>query len=128
MASDPQQDASGKLRILVVEDNPDAAASTAMLLHCWGYDVEVAGDGPSALEKARARLPHVVLLDITLPGMDGYEVARQLRSLPTSQWLWIIAISGHTAADSHTSDIDLHFLKPMDPVRLRNLLKGLAGS
>jgi CheY-like chemotaxis protein len=113
---------------LVVDDHADTAQSMALLLQFWGHEVEFARDGPSALAKAQAHLPDVVLLDIALPGMDGYEVARQLRSLPTSQRLWIIAISGFAAAGARQPDIDLHFLKPMDPVRLMHLLKGLAGS
>ena len=64
------------LRVLLVEDHPDAAASTALLLRYFGHDVTVARDGPAALELARRRAPDVALLDIGLPKMDGCEVAR----------------------------------------------------
>ncbi len=67
------------LRILVVEDNPDGAESLRLLLGLYGHRAEVAGDGAAALAAARQFSPDVVLLDIGLPGMDGYEVARRLR-------------------------------------------------
>jgi CheY-like chemotaxis protein len=128
MVREPSRKASRPLRILVVDDNKDAAESTAFLLRVWGYEVEVAADGPSAVLKAQARLPEVVLLDIALPGMNGYEVARRLRNLPASLHLWIIAISGVAAAGAPAADINLHFLKPMDPTRLMTLLEGIAAS
>ena len=69
-------------RLLVVDDNQDAAVSLAMLLRLQGHEVRVAHDGPAALEMAKAYPPDVVFLDIGMPGMDGYEVARRLRSSP----------------------------------------------
>jgi two-component system CheB/CheR fusion protein len=66
-------------RVLIVEDNEDAAETLAEILEIWGHEVRVATDGPAALESAGAYSPEVVLLDIGLPGMDGYEVARRLR-------------------------------------------------
>ncbi|MEP6702740.1 MAG: response regulator, partial [Betaproteobacteria bacterium] len=68
------------LRILVVDDNTDAAESLNMLLSVFGHDVQIAHDGPSALTIARSHIPEVVFLDIGLPGMDGYEVARRMRN------------------------------------------------
>jgi len=68
------------LRVLIVDDNTDAAESLAMLLRLWGHVVYVAHDGLAALAMARTYLPEVVLLDLGPPGMDGYEVARQLRA------------------------------------------------
>ena len=67
------------LRVLVVEDNVDAADSLSLLLRLYGHEVQVARSGPTALEMASAARPDVVLLDIGLPGMDGYEVAKRLR-------------------------------------------------
>ncbi len=69
-------------RLLVVDDNRDAAESLAMLLRLQGHEVRVANDGPSALELAKAYQPVMVFLDIGMPGMDGYEVARRLRQQP----------------------------------------------
>src|SRR5215470_10822218 len=68
----------GCSRIVVVEDNADAAESLAMLLELLGHEVRIAPDGPAALEAATATPPHVMLIDIGLPGMDGYEVARRI--------------------------------------------------
>jgi two-component system CheB/CheR fusion protein len=67
------------MRILVVDDNADAAELLALLLRAEGHEVMTAGDGPTAPQMARDFLPTVALLDLGLPGMDGYEVARQLR-------------------------------------------------
>src|SRR4051794_24550182 len=66
-------------RVLIVEDNRDSARTLAILLELWGHIVALAYDGPTALEVARGSHPDVVLLDIGLPGIDGYEVARRLR-------------------------------------------------
>src|SRR5258708_5672540 len=66
------------LHILIAEDYPDCAESTAMVLRLFGHNVTIAVDGPTALEMARTDKPDVVLLDLSLPGMSGYEVARQL--------------------------------------------------
>jgi CheY-like chemotaxis protein len=113
------------LRVLLVEDHEDTAASTALLLHQQGYKVDIAPDGPSALEKARAEPPDVVLLDIGLPKLDGYAVADELNRLPKPPS--IIAITGHGAhADYRRSaekGILFHFLKPTEPDLLLQVLK-----
>src|SRR5262249_58416611 len=75
---------SGRLRILVVEDHQDTAESLAAMLEGWGHEVEVAFEGRAALRAVAARAPDVVLSDLGLPGMDGYELARQLRQQPGS--------------------------------------------
>ena len=78
------------VRVLLVDDNVDAAESLAMLLRLWGHEVAVAHDGPAALRAAEVQRPQVALLDIGLPGMDGYELARRLRRSPawggSSSW------------------------------------------
>ena len=84
-------------RILIVDDNVDAARGMARLLQLAGHDVRVAHDGRQALEIARGQRPRFILLDIVLPGMDGYEVARQLRGDPRHRDATIIAISGYSA-------------------------------
>lgn len=111
------------LHVLVVEDHPDTAASTKTLLELHGYSVQVAPDGPSGLEAIKARWPDVVLLDIGLPGMSGYEVAAAIRSMTQQPRPVIIAVSGYgTEGDrkqSYRNGIDLHLVKPVDPQELQ---------
>ena len=83
-------------RILVVDDNPDSAGSMAMVLSLDGHDVRVAHDGPSTLTTARTFQPHVVFLDIGMPGMDGYETAIQLRRLPGLEDALVVAVTGYS--------------------------------
>jgi CheY-like chemotaxis protein len=83
------------LRILVIDDNRDAAQSLSMLLSGEGHTVGLAYDGPSGLETALAERPQIVLLDIGLPGMDGYAVARALRQQPGLDRMQLIALSGY---------------------------------
>jgi CheY-like chemotaxis protein len=117
------------LRILVVEDHDDSAASLALLLRIWGHAVRVARDGLTALEMARAFWPDVVLLDIRLPGMDGWQVADQLQKQPAPRKPLLIALTGHGRdADrrrSQETGIHLHLLKPVEPDQLRGLLSRL---
>jgi PAS domain S-box-containing protein len=88
--------ATRKRTVLVVDDNVDAAASTAMLLRMAGHDVEVEHDGPEALERIARKAPEVILLDIGLPGMSGYEVAKHVRARPEGQGVRIYAMTGST--------------------------------
>ena len=83
------------LRVLVVEDDPDWAESLRLLLHLYGHRAEVADDGTAALAAARQFAPDVVLLDLGLPGMDGYEVARRLREQPTEKPPLLLAVTGY---------------------------------
>ena len=119
------------LRVLVVEDHADAAASLALLLRIWGHEVQAAADGPTALEAARAFTPDVILLDLGLPGMDGWQVADQLQKQHGPQTPLLIAITGHGQdADrrrSRAAGIHLHLLKPVDPEQLRGLLSRFQG-
>ena len=117
---------SPSLRILVVEDDPNSAQTLALLLRLWGYEVAVANDGPDALDAAPTFQPNVVFLDLALSGMDGYEVARQLRLLPGMAGSLVAALTGY----GHEADVrrckesgmDGHFLKPVEPAVLRELL------
>jgi CheY-like chemotaxis protein len=113
-------------RVLVVDDNRDLAESLAMVLRLWGHDVAVAFDGPEALQVARDRLPEVIFLDIGLPLLDGFEVARQLRSEPKTRQMRIIAVTGYGREEdrqrSRDVGIDLHLTKPVDPTVLQRLL------
>ncbi len=116
----------GPLRILVVDDNRDTADSTARLLALWGFDPAVAYDGLSALKAALCHPPDVILLDLRLPGMDGWELALQIRAEPALDGVRLIAITGFgRETDRHRSDaarIDQHLLKPVDPLLLQELL------
>jgi PAS domain S-box-containing protein len=118
--------AEGPARVLLVEDNLDAAEALSELLRMWGHEVETAHDGISALRTARQLRPGVVLLDIGLPGMDGYEVARELRSTPGLGSTRLIALTGYgQESDRHRSrlaGIDHHLVKPVDVEQLRTLL------
>ena len=115
------------LRVLVVDDNHDAADSLALLLKCWGYAPAVAYDGPAALALAAAEPPPVALLDIGLPGMDGCEVARRLRTLPGTARALLVAVTGHGQEEDvrrcYEAGIDLHLIKPIDPEELRATLQ-----
>jgi PAS domain S-box-containing protein len=110
---------AGRGRVLVVDDNRDAVAMLRVALERLGYAVEVAFDGPSALERAAAFEPGIVLLDIGLPVMDGYEVARRLRSAQAAgQPLRLLALTGYgQAADREralAAGFEHHFVKPIE--------------
>ncbi|BBA34873.1 PAS domain-containing protein [Methylocaldum marinum] len=113
-------------RILVVDDNTDAVESLALLLELEGHDVRTALDGPAALELASDFRPEAVLLDIGLPGMDGYEVARRLRDRPETREALIIAITGYGQLEDRAltkaAGFNHHLVKPVDPEELGALL------
>jgi PAS domain S-box-containing protein len=115
-----------RARVLVVDDNCDAALSLAMLLESSGHTVRTAADGPSALALAPSFRPHVVLLDIGLPQMNGYEVARQLRGQPGTAIDMLVALTGYGGLEdrrrSHEAGFDRHLVKPLDPLELEKLL------
>ncbi len=113
-------------RVLVVDDNVDAAAALAMLLELGGHEVRVAHDGPAALGEAEAYRPDAVVLDIDLPGMDGYEVGRLLRRSPATRRAVLVALTGY-AHDEHRrrcreAGFDHQLTKPVDPADLRRAL------
>jgi CheY-like chemotaxis protein len=114
------------LRVLVVDDNVDACEGTAMLVDFAGYIVELAFDGPMAIEKAERFRPHVVLLDIAMPRMSGYEVAQRLRANPLTRDALLIALTGLGAADdiarAWQAGFDDYRLKPVDIDELLDLL------
>ena len=112
-------------RVLVVDDNRDAAEALAMLLSRSGHAVETAHDGPAALAAAAAFRPDAVLLDIGLPGLDGYEVCRRLRR-SRGEGLLVVAITGYgqgsDAEASRRAGFDHHLVKPVDVRRLEELV------
>lgn len=113
-------------RILVVDDNVDAARSLALLLALAGHAVEAVHDGADAIAAAQALHPDVVFLDIGLPGIDGYEVARRLRALEGLEKALIVAITGfdreRDRQRSRQAGIDRFLTKPVDPAALERLL------
>jgi PAS domain S-box-containing protein len=113
-------------RILVVDDNTDAADTLAMLLRVMGHDVQTAADGLSALNVARSYRPQVVLLDIGLPRMDGYEVARRLRREPGLENVVLIALTGYGQEEdkraSQEAGFQQHLVKPVSPDDLQMIL------
>jgi signal transduction histidine kinase len=113
------------LRLLVVDDNQDAASSLALLLSLKGHTVALAHDGPSALEAARTGRPQVVILDIALPGMDGYEVARRLRAEEATRDAVLVAMTGYGQEDDHRrsrqAGFNHHLVKPVDFAELQQL-------
>ena len=113
-------------RILVVDDNVDAADSLAMLLRVIGHDVRTAHDGPAALETARASRPEVVLLDIGLPYMSGLEVARHLRNDFPADDVVLVALTGYGQDEdrrrSEEAGFDGHLVKPVDFDALQSLI------
>jgi len=119
----PKRTASPR-RVLVVDDNMDVATSLAILLRRWDYDVQVAYDGWRAVEVACDYRPEVVLLDIGLPGLDGYEVAKRLRQEPWSEEIVLLAMTGSSfdPRRSMEAGFDCSLLKPIRPDVLRNLL------
>jgi CheY-like chemotaxis protein len=124
---DPLSTVSGsKRRILVVDDNADAASTTCALLKAWGHDVRAAHSGPAALDMVREFAPEIILLDIGLPGMSGYEVARKLREETKAEGVVIAALTGYgQEADrerSRKAGFDYHLTKPADPALLASVL------
>jgi CheY-like chemotaxis protein len=113
-------------RVLLVEDNLDAAEPLTDLLRMWGHEVVVSHDGPSALLAARSHQPDVVLLDIGLPGMDGYQLAQALRALPELRSTRLIAITGYGQLSdrqrSRQAGFDHHMVKPVDLQELQRLV------
>jgi signal transduction histidine kinase len=115
-----------KRRILVVDDNRDAAVSLAMLLKLQGHDVDTAHDGEAAVSRAETMQPEIILLDIGLPQLNGYEVARKVRSTDWGRGMTLVALTGWGHDDdrkrSHDAGFDHHLLKPVDLDALEQIL------
>ena len=114
------------LRVLVVDDDVAVAESTAMLLRLEGHEIRCANSGEAALRLCREFQPEAVLLDIGLPGQDGYEIARKIRGLPGGTELKLIAVSGYgheaAVARGREAGFDHYLVKPVDPEKLSALL------
>lgn len=113
-------------RILIIEDNADNAESMRVLLEMLGHEVRVSASGPEGVREAEAWRPDIVLSDIGLPGLDGYEVARLLRQSPRTRDSRLIAISGYGGDDvkdrCREVGFDVHLTKPVDLETLQLLL------
>jgi signal transduction histidine kinase len=114
--------AATPVRILIVDDNQDAANALGSLLQLEGHDIETAYSATAALERAPEFNPALILLDIGLPGMNGYQVARRLREIPALKGVCLIAVTGYGQSDdlarARAAGFDEHFIKPLDLGRL----------
>jgi CheY-like chemotaxis protein len=112
-------------RVLIVDDNLDSAETMAELMRLWGYEVRTAHDGPEALECARQFRPQIVLLDVGLPGMDGYELARLLRAEGLAGEL-LVSVTGYGQEEdrrrAEEAGFDHHLTKPVNPDTLLRLV------
>ena len=121
-----EEAAPGGRRVLVVDDNVDAAESLCDVVAFLGHSVEAVHDGAAALARIRERHPDVVLCDIGLPGMDGYQVARAIRAEPGLAGIRLVAVSGYAQpedrARARRAGVDAHVAKPADPADIGRLL------
>jgi CheY-like chemotaxis protein/anti-sigma regulatory factor (Ser/Thr protein kinase) len=124
--SDAEPDAMVQRRILLVDDNRDSADSLAMLLKVMGHEVRIAHDGLEAVEGAETFQPHVILLDIGLPRLNGYEAARRIREQQRHKDLTLVALTGFGQDEdrrrAEEAGFDAHMVKPVDFAALAKLL------
>jgi CheY-like chemotaxis protein len=117
--------------VLLVEDNEDAREGLRLVLERAGYVVSCAGDGPAAVQAFGSARPEIVLVDIGLPGFDGYEVARRIRSEPAGRDVLLVALTGYGQAEdrraAENAGFDRHVVKPVEPPDLFALLARSAG-
>jgi CheY-like chemotaxis protein len=115
-------------RVLVVDDHGDTAESFRVILNLWGYDVRIAASGPDALSMTTDYRPSIVFLDLGLPGLNGYDVARALNQLPHRPFIAVVSGYG-TQEDRRRSaeaGADIHFVKPADLMEVRQILEKIA--
>lgn len=116
-----------RLCILIVDDNVDAAHTVGALCEHSGHEVDFAYDGVTGVDAARRLRPDVVFLDLALPRMDGYEVARQLRADPVLRHALIVALTGSAGEEererARAAGIDHYLVKPADPAFVESLLR-----
>ena len=127
MNNDPESEGHrGRRRVLIVDDGEDTAESLAAILEFWNYEVRTATDGEQALACAREQCPDVVVLDIGLPGMNGYELAGHLRSRYGSR-ICLIAMTGYGRPEdvkrALDAGFDVHLVKPIDPDALHAVIE-----
>jgi CheY-like chemotaxis protein len=119
--------ASPRRRVLVADDLFDAADSLALLLRLDGHEVYVAYDGEQALDAARQVLPEIALIDIDMPRLTGYDVARRIREQPWGASMYLIAVTGwaqdHDLEVAAEAGFDVHVVKPVDPDTLKRVIE-----
>ena len=128
--TDGQEEAGHQIRTLVlVEDNLDASRMLTFLLEDAGYEVSVAHDGRRGLELIQNKHPDAAIVDLGLPELDGYEVARKLRADASFEDMYLIALTGYgqetDRTDARNAGFDEHFVKPLDPELLNRVLRDL---
>jgi len=128
VATDPAPAVAVRRRILIADDNQDAAESLSMLLELAGHEVRIAHQGRAALAIARTFRPDTALLDIGMPDLSGYEVAKELRQEPWATRLRLIAVTGWGQEDDRRralqAGFDHYLTKPIDPDQLESLIAG----
>jgi CheY-like chemotaxis protein len=116
------------MKVLVVDDNHDAATSLSMLVDLLGHEVRTAFDGVEALDLASQFNPDVVLLDLGMPRMDGYEACRRLRAQPWGAHMTVVAVTGWGREDdrlrTEMAGFDQHLVKPVAPAVIASMLNG----
>jgi CheY-like chemotaxis protein len=116
-------------RVLIVEDDKDSREMLRILLELDGHDVHEAEDGPAAISAALALQPDVALVDVGLPGLDGHEVARELRGGPAGPRILLVALTGYAEPEdrerSRKAGFDAHVAKPISPEKLAELFRML---
>ena len=124
-AAPPAQTKNSTFRILVIEDNADSREMLGILLRAEGHEVFEADDGPSAIRAVRDFQPDTAIVDVGLPGMDGYEVARRIRAM-NGKRIRLVAVTGYGGLDNRRraeqAGFDVHITKPVDPSKLIELL------
>jgi len=119
---------SARKRILLVEDNEDAQTVLTMLLELWGHEVDTANDGLAGIACAVRGRPDIALIDLGLPGIDGFEVARRIRATPEGRDIMLVALTGYGSATDRDNALaagfDVHAVKPIDPAKLLELVSG----
>ena len=125
-APEADVNAAGTLRVLVVDDNLDGAECLSMLLELKGHETRMAHSGPDALTATADFRPHVVFLDIGLPGLNGYEVAKRVRQNPDLAQPYLVALTGWGAEEdkrqASAAGFDQHMVKPLDTSKLTDIL------
>jgi len=125
----PTPEGANSRRVLVVDDSVDGAQAMALILKYDGHDARIAHSGPAAVAEAREFLPEVVFLDIGLPGMSGYEVARELRADPKLREVVLIALTGWGTDEdrrkTREAGFDHHFVKPVELDAVESVLRNL---
>jgi PAS domain S-box-containing protein len=127
-AAPPSSAPGRRRRVLIVEDNADAREGLRLLLMYAGHEVETSEDAPGGLEKLKSFQPEIALIDIGLPGVDGYALARMARLAPEAQATYLVALTGYGQAEDRqkalAAGFDTHMTKPVDPAKLCAFLTG----